>query len=132
MSRLSPGFKVLLYLPSRSTITSVCWRTILTDLTSGTTTTANTITARTISKISTALFLPHQGGGALELDHPDAVADGERLGAVKRPRPPQLALDLDHAAVLGDGLQHQRGLALHRPHAHGHVLLAAGEVPAQC
>src|SRR5262249_8321475 len=100
VSTLKPGVRVRWYLPSRSTMSLRCWGTAQTDRTRITTTKSATSAANATRKNSSTSIPPHQRRGALDLDHPYPLADGEALRPVVRPGEPGLALDLDDA-VLG-------------------------------
>src|SRR3954468_7775274 len=115
-SRLSPGFSVRWYLPSRSTTSIRCCGTTRIDRSTVITTISATKTAIAMRIIwpTYVSVLPHHCGCALELDHPDPVARLERLRTVERPRPPGLAFDLYQPVVGVDPLEDQAARTLDR------------------
>src|SRR4051794_39760791 len=62
---------------------------------------------------------PDQRGGTPDLDDADVVAGLVDLGAVERAGAPHLTIDLDHAVVGVDLLEHERFRALDGLHAEG-------------
>src|SRR4051812_38974368 len=115
-SRLSPGFSVRWYLPSRSTTSIRCCGTTRIDRSTVITTISATKTAIAMRIIwpTYVSVLPHHCGCALDLDHPDPVARLERLRTVERPRPPGLAFDLYQPVVGVDPLEDQAARTLDR------------------
>src|SRR4051794_26806045 len=115
-SRLSPGFSVRWYLPSRSTTSIRCCGTTRIERSTTMTTISATKAASTIRIVCPTYVsvLPHHRGSALDLDHADPVTGLVCLRAVERPGPPGLAVDLDQPMVGVDPFQDQTTRTLDR------------------
>src|SRR4051794_41105978 len=69
-------------------------------------------------------LLPHEGGGAPDLDDSDALARFEHVRGLVGPRGPHFAVYLDEPVVEVDALQHEGRRALDRLDAHRRRLRA--------
>src|SRR5689334_10951028 len=108
-SKFRPGLSVRLYLPSRSTTSIRCCGTMRTDrsrvTTAKTTMTmmSTPITASMVPSLDVRqVVAPHDHGGAVDLDNPDALAREDLVRAVGRAGLPDLSIDLDRAVVGAD------------------------------
>src|SRR3954453_9426965 len=108
MISASPGSSVRWKRPRRSTTPARACGTIRTPAAETTSTKIRmTIRAMTPAVMGCSSF-SYERRGALDLDDLDAGARLEDAAVLERPGAPVLALELDHAGVLGGGLEHER------------------------